>query len=131
MLDSPTPFPYVGSYCLAELDGEHQLARILARRVTPDNEARALIGFPLRDGATGNREVAESELIDASPLTADEEREFHDLDRALFGRTQFRTDRQKRDKARRDALRRRIVFGPILDRLMRFLPAARRPRRAA
>lgn len=131
MLSSPAPFPYVGSYCLAEIDGEHQLARVLARRFSQQGAAFALIGFPLRDGATGNREVAEAELIDATPLTGEEQREFHELDRALYGRTQFRTEKQKREKARRDQLRQRIVYGPILDRLMRFLPRTDTSRRAA
>jgi hypothetical protein len=124
MLASPTPYPYVGSYALLETE-RLELVRVIARRA-----AFALIAFPLRDGASGNMEVPESDLIDATPLTAEEQREFHDLDRHLAGRS-LRTPKQKREAARRDVLRLRIIHGPILLRLLRQMRAQAAMRRAA
>lgn len=131
MLSASTPYPNVGSYALlvdtdANPNTGVELVRILERRVSA-----ALVAFPLRDGASGNKVVAIGDLIDASPLSDSEKREFHDLDRALFGRTQFRTPKQKLDKARRDALHRRILYGPILDRQLRFARARLDPQRKA
>lgn len=119
MLQQQTPFPYVGSYALlidpdARAPQAAELVRIQMRR-----EGEVVVSFPLRDGAAGNKRVDPALLIDATPLTSAEAREFHDLDRALAGRS-LRTPKQKRDKARRDALHQRIVYGPALDRLLRF-----------
>jgi hypothetical protein len=123
----------------------HEHARILERR--PGRQVGAggrsiendffLIALPMRDGAGGNKVVAFSELIDASALTAEEEREFHDLDRAQAGwvgkdgRLIKRLSAgQKAKRARRDSLRSRIIRGPLLDRLLRFARATQQ-RRAA
>jgi L-2-hydroxyglutarate oxidase LhgO len=113
MLHPETPFPYVGSYALLEHEGQNQLVRIVFRR-----EGEVVVGLPLKDGASGNLRVAPDALIDATPLTAEEAREFHDLDRALAGRS-LRTPKQKAMVARRDALRRRMIHAPIVERLLR------------
>lgn len=131
MLSPSTPFPNVGSYALlidsdADPKTGVELVRILERRVSV-----ALVAFPLRDGASGNKVVPVADLIDASPLTDSETREFHDLDRALFGRTRFRTPKQKQDKARRDELHSRVLYGPILDRQLRFVRAREDQQRRA
>lgn len=149
MLTSPAPYPYVGSYCLLEHEGRTQLARIVFRRsartVGEDGRANevgeAVVSLPLRDyerrsggmgepasGASGNLTIDPGQLIDGTPLTIEEEREFHDLDRYLAGRS-LRTPRQKAMKARRDALHRRAIWAPFMQRLMRQLPD--RLRRAA
>lgn len=117
MLSSPTPFPYVGSYALFEHDGAHTLARIVMRR-----EGELVIGLPTVDGASGNLRVTPDRLIDATPLTAAETREFHDLDRQLAGRSPDSLRRSTRLKAmigRRDALKRRLMHAPVMDRLLR------------
>jgi hypothetical protein len=118
MLSPETPFPYVGSYALfvdpdAPPPQADELVRINWRR-----EGFAMVSFPLRDGASGNKTVPFADLIDATPLSSEEAREFHDLDRALFGRS-LRTAKQKREAARRDALRRRTIYAPLLERLLR------------
>lgn len=135
MLNQPAPFPYVGSYALFEDDdGETHLVRIQAKR--PEREGAtdrvfAMISFPLRDGASGNKVVAFDQLADGTPLTREEQREFHDLDRALVGRS-LRTPKQKIAKARRDALKARILAEPILTRLIRQVSGkAARQRQAA
>lgn len=131
MLSPRTPFPQPGSYALYvdPDDGVrrgNELARILERR-----GPFTLIALPLRDGAGGNKVVSQAELIDASPLTIAEEREFHELDRALAGREPRNfSKRQRASAARRDALRTRMIMGPILDRLLRFA-RTRGERRAA
>lgn len=136
MLSPETPFPEIGSYALfidnnraPELQ-EHELVRIQRRW----NSHRGgpffvLVSFPLRDGASGTMVVAEADLIDGTALTREEEREFHELDLALLNRT-IRTAKQRLIKARRDALKDRMLAGPVLDRLLRFARAEQR-RRAA
>lgn len=130
MLNVETPFPYVGSHALFNdpdmpKPQPTELVRILWRR-----EGFAMISFPLRDGASGNKVVPADELIDASPLSGEETREFHDLDRDLIargivavagtsGRPKRLTPRQKALKARRDALKQRMIFAPLMERLLR------------
>jgi hypothetical protein len=123
MLSAPAPFPYVGSYAL-HIDHESgeaapaaELVRIL-NRAWFNGCANALIGFPLRDGASGNRWVAEADLIDPTPLTRDEEREYHDIDRRLLTKVRL-TKKQKLIVARRDRLRQRMIWAPMAERLMR------------
>lgn len=133
MLHPDAPYPYVGSYALLEHEGENQLVRILFRR-----EGEVVVGLPLKEGASGNLRVDPTRLIDATPLTGKEMRDFHNLDRDLAGiearirrwaendepgRCPRMTPRQKAMAERRDALKRRVVFGPILDRLLRVARA--------
>lgn len=117
MLAPETPYPYVGSYAmLVDLDQPGtqaaELVRIQWRRL---NET--VVSFPLRDGAAGTKRVDPEQLIDATPLTPAEAREYHDLDRALAGRS-GRTPKQKAMIARRDALRTRMIYAPVLARLL-------------
>jgi hypothetical protein len=122
MLSSPTPFPYVGSYALIEHEGANTLARIVMRRAD-----EVVVGLPLREGAAGNLRVSPGQLIDATPLSGEETREFHDLDRGLAGRERRNLSKAQRIRAaRRDALRRRIVFAPIMERLLREVGARAR-----
>lgn len=135
MLNQPAPFPYVGSYALFEDDdGDTHLVRIQAKRPAregPTERVFALISFPLRDGASGNKVVAFDQLQDGTALTRAEQREFHDLDRALAGRS-MRTPKQKAAKARRDALRQRMLAEPIMTRMIRQVDAkVARQRKAA
>jgi hypothetical protein len=118
MLIPETPFPHAGSYALLVDPGARppqpaELVRILARETM-----RILVGFPLRDGASGNKAVGKDDLIDASPLTPAEEREYHDLDRELRGR-EIRTPRLKKLQARRAELRVRMIYAPLMARLIR------------
>jgi hypothetical protein len=85
-------------------------------------EGQYVIALPLRDGASGNRAVSPDELIDATPLTGEETREFHDLDRELHGRV-IRSARLKRAKERRDALRLRMIYAPKIADLLRAMRA--------
>jgi hypothetical protein len=117
MLQPPTPYPYAGSYALLEHEGRTQLARILYRR-----EGEFVISLPLKADASGNLRVDPADLIDGTPLTAEETREFHDLDRALAGRS-LRTPKQKRQAARRDALKARLIWSRFLDHKLRELEA--------
>jgi hypothetical protein len=136
MLNQPTPFPYVGSHALAEHEGKTQLVRILAWR--PGTiEDHALVSFPEMDGASGNMVVPRSALIDGTPLTAEEAREFHDLDRELFGkstgpavggdggRTRRLTPRQKARAARRDSLKSRMIWSRFLALQLRRIADAK------
>lgn len=131
MLTPETAFPYVGSYAVyVDLDQpppqRDELVRIQGRRTerTVGEGGRstetgfAMVAFPLRDGASGNKTIAAAELIDGTPLTHDEKRELADLERALFGRS-LTTPKQKRLAARRDALRSRAIWEPHLTRLLR------------
>ena len=82
MLKVPAPFPHVGSYALAELDGAACAVRILAR----DDRARtaliAIVGDP--DAASGNRNVPLAQLADPTPLSAAEQRELRRLENYIF-----------------------------------------------
>lgn len=118
MLSSPAPFPYVGSYCLIEHEGETQLARIVFRR-----EGEAVVSLPLRPDAGGNLAVDPARLVDGTPLTTEEAREYHDLDRALRGAS-GRTKKQKAMIARRDALKSRMIWSRFLERKLRGLDPA-------
>jgi hypothetical protein len=126
MLDAPTPFPNIGSYGLLIDEDEPapqaaELVRIIACRFDGDGAAIALLSFPLREGARGNKEVPLDALIDATPLTIEEQREFHDLDRQLFGRTSFRSKGLKAKEERRETLKRRILWGPFFDRKLKAM----------
>src|SRR4051812_41677412 len=110
MLSHETPYPYVGSYALYS-DPEQpyppptELVRVQWRR-----EGFAMVSFPLRDGAAGNKVVAFAELIDGTALDAGEQREFHDLDRLIRGRQPADLSKTQRAKAkRRDALKNRMI----------------------
>lgn len=118
MLVPDATYPYPGSYALYE-DPDRpypqptELVRIMWR-----SERLTSVSFPLRPGAGGNKAVPADQLLDATPLTREEQREFHDLDRALFGRS-LRTRRQQAMKARRDALHRRTIWAPFMAGLLR------------
>lgn len=132
MLKTPAPYPYVGSYALLETDDREsprtELVRIVFRRfahvVGEDGhavaQALAVVAFPLRDGASGNREVPEDQLIDGTPLTSAEKRILADLDREL-ARRKVRNQRQQYLAGRRDRLKQRAVYAPLLERKLREL----------
>jgi hypothetical protein len=133
MLDAPTPFPTIGSYALLidqdqPAPQEAELVRIIGCRFPKDGPV-ALLAFPLREGASGNKEVPLASLTDATPLSIEEQREFHVLDRELFGRT-IRTQKQKEKEARRTELKRRTLWGPFFNKALREM-RARRQRFAA
>jgi hypothetical protein len=79
-------FPYPGSYALhVDLDLQPpqpcELVRIQWRR-----QGFAAVAFPLREDGEPTKVVAESDLLDATPLDADERRELADLQRLLKDR---------------------------------------------
>lgn len=144
MLSTPAPFPHVGSFALfidTNLPATHQraeLVRIIRRGFTgrPSSgaklDAEIAIAFPNRVGASGNMVVAETDLIDATPLDKAEERELTDLLRDLRGRVSPREGaavggdgrhtktkplsqslKAKADRA--DALRKRQIYSVILE----------------
>lgn len=117
MLKVPAPFPQVGSYgLLVDLNQpppqSAELVRIMRR---DDFRGQVSVAFPLRAGACGNRIVAASELIDATPLTKAEERELTDLQRHLVGRTRM-TPKLRAMNTRAHDLKARQIFGIILER---------------
>lgn len=129
MLSTPAPFPHVGSFALFEdpnliaADRRAELARIIGTRLvgegkTVDSElARAsiaIVAFPNRLGASGNRTVPLADLIDATPLTKAEEREMHDIQRSLTGRDRL-TKKQRQKATRAAALRKRSIYAVILN----------------
>lgn len=126
MLSPATPFPAVGSYALFEDPNlprgqrRTELVRILERGAHV-----VLVSFPLREGAGGNRRVALADLIDGTPLTAEEKREEFDLYRQIFGRDRL-TPKQKEKKARHEALRGRQIWSGCLQRKMDELAALQR-----
>src|SRR3954463_8526147 len=106
MLSPATNFPYPGSYALfADPDLPYpqpaELVRIMWRRVDSDGRGFVAVSFPLRDGAGGNKVVPAGDLIDATELTPEDAREFHDLDRALFGREPRNLSKRQRARAAR------------------------------
>jgi hypothetical protein len=134
MLNQETSFPYVGSYALFEDRDQPrpatELVRIIGRRNTRDGE-ETLVSFPLRDGASGNRAVPFAELIDATPLTNAEEREFHELDRLIAGRPPSDLSRSLRAKAkRRNALKARLIWSRFMAQKLRDLRAREQLRAA-
>lgn len=87
MLKTPTPFPHVGSFALLidkTLPAEQQraeLVRIMRRDPgcfdgSPSKLRNVAVAFPLRVGASGNRLVFAEDLIDGTPLTRAESREW-------------------------------------------------------
>lgn len=118
MLKAETPYPYVGSYgLLVDMDEPApqscELVRILWRR-----EDHVAVSFPLRDDARGTKRVDPADLIDATALNDVERAEMFELERMLAHGT-LRSKTQQRQRARRDALRRRNIHAPILKRLLR------------
>lgn len=117
MLSSATAFPQVGSYALYEDpelprgDRRPELVRILELGATV-----ALVAFPLREGrASGNKRLPLADLLDGTPLTAQEKREEVELFRQVTGKDRL-TPRQKQLKVRHDALRARMIWSGCLQR---------------
>lgn len=138
MLDGATEFPNVGSYALLlspappaqhrqagdpnqeEVTGP-QLVRIL--RFNPQLSTDAFVSLPLREGASGNRTVPFSQIVDATPLSGAEGKEMCDLGRELKGqRVRDRATKQ----ARFDALKQRAVYAPLLALQLRRLAEIKR-----
>lgn len=118
MLTPETPFPYPGSYALhTDLDlpapQPTELVRIQWRRVDSEGRGFVAVSFPMRNGASGNKVVPADAVVDATELSAEEQREFHQLDRGLRGRS-GRTKRQKAEIARRDALKERMIWSRFI-----------------
>lgn len=106
MLNTPAPFPQVGSYALIEEEGSNQLVRILAK----DQAGSATVSFPLRPGASGTKTVPTAKLLDGTPLTDGERREMNELERG-GGRRRSAIQRLK-------AFRSRDIHSAILGRLL-------------
>lgn len=116
MLSPATPFPQVGSYGLYQdptlppAERISELVRILELGATV-----ALVAFPLRDGAGGNKRVPRGDLLDGTPLDSAEKKEHAELFGLLLNRTN-RTPKQKAQKARHDALANRAIWSGCLQR---------------
>ena len=133
MLACPTPFPMTGSYALfvdtdrplAEQRAE--LARIMRRNfhrhVKINGAARewetVAITLPLRDGASGNRVVEMSDLIDATALTSAERGELDALRRDIANRPRIGPSKIHRAHA----LGERDTWAPVMAREMAKLGA--------
>ena len=128
MLKVASPFPQVGSYALAEIDGETLLARIigLSGRQS-DATAEATISLPARRYiASGNVTLPLADLIDGTPLTPEEEAELKALE-ATVPAGPSRSAKVKKQQARYAALRLRSINSVTLANLM---AAAQRQRAA-
>lgn len=120
MIKSPAAFPFPGSYALHVVAGTPELVRVLEwigpqGRVPFEDDATALVAFPLRIGASGNTQVPLATLIDATPLDADERQELSALEAKLAGSKRPR----KADLARELQLRSRDVQSTVLEKLIR------------
>jgi len=137
MLAPDATYPYPGSYALLiDLDLPYpqptELVRIMWRRVDNAGRGFVAVSFPMRDGASGNKVVPTDRLIDGTPLTGEETREFHDLDRALDDRNPRNFSKRQRAKAaRRDALKQRMIWVPCLAKQLRNLRQRAEQRQAA
>lgn len=115
MIKSPAQFPFPGSYALHVVAGEPQLVRIL-EWIGPQTEGGAvvLVTYPLRTGASGNSQLPLAELIDATPLDANERIELAKLEEGLHGQSKPRRLRL----AREAELRGRAVQWQVLEKLI-------------
>lgn len=126
MLKVPTEFPQVGSYALFVditlplAQQRAELVRIMRRPTICERGGDVAISFPLRTGASGSMIVPEDALIDATPLTKAEEREMHDISRALSGRDKL-TNKQRVMKARGEDLRDRHIMSAVMEIELRKL----------
>lgn len=115
MIQAETPFPHVGSYALfvdpAQPVGMQRAELV---RIQRRDDEEASVSFPLRVGASSNKVVALGQLIDGTPLTADEKREHADLERHLTGRTRL-TPKLKAMALRSERLRKRAIYSIILE----------------
>ncbi|MGZ8286647.1 MAG: hypothetical protein ACXW27_08685 [Allosphingosinicella sp.] len=68
MLNTPSPFPQVGSWALLETLGELQAARV----VEAPADGMAKVSLPARPSASGSVGIEMDRLQDATPLTAAE-----------------------------------------------------------
>jgi len=139
MLSSPTPFPQVGSYALLPVDpvsglavgADHKaatthLARIIALApvggLAVGADRQATVSLPLVPGSSGTRSVALGELIDPTPLTAEERRELDELCTrclaAASGGLDPMRNLSKRQRARFDELSSRAARAATLERLL-------------
>jgi hypothetical protein len=128
MIREPASFPFPGSWALYSLGG-----RWMAVRLQLVRDGEAMLSIPSHYGvASGNRRVALAELMDPTPLSADERAEMEALRRAVAGRKRPR----KSDVARVDALQHRELHARMLaDQLAklnpRYVPEAAAARWAA
>lgn len=137
MLAPDATYPYPGSYALLnDLDlpapQPTELVRIMWRRVDATGRGFVAVSFPMRDGASGNKVVPAETLIDGTPLTTEEQREYHDLDRALGDRDPRNFSKRQRVRAaRRDALKQRMIWVPFLAERLRDMRQRAEQRKAA
>lgn len=132
MLKARQPFPQAGSYALYEGEGAQEPARLL-NLLRGDYVQISLVERP---EASGYRTVRMADLVEADPLGAVERNEMRVLSAKLHGRKRPRArDVAKRtefdaDLARHEALRRRDIHAPILDRLLDQIEQREKARRA-
>lgn len=139
MLRTPAPYPHVGSFAafidtdIADASQRRaELVRIAGRSLELEGDGdtfrqveHAFITFPLRTGSSGSRTVPLSLLIDATPLTREEERELHDIELALKGRL-CRTKREREANERARALKERLLYSQLMAPELKRLDALQR-----
>lgn len=115
MIKSPAAFPFPGCYALHVVAGAPDLVRII-EWVGPqaENGTTVLVSYPLRRGASGNSQVPVAELIDATPLSANERIELARLEVGLAGKARSK----KLHLAREAQLRTRWVNSEVRQRLI-------------
>ncbi len=114
MLKPAAEFPHPGSYGLLvddTLPVSQQRAELV--RLLEVGCQVALVAFPLRFGAHGNRRVALAELKDGTPLTKGEERELADLQRHLHGRDRL-TPKMREQAKRAEQQRQRAIWSMVM-----------------
>lgn len=116
MLSTPTEYPHVGSYALyidPSLPIGQQRAELV--RIQRRDDERVWVSFPLRIGASGNKILDLSQLIDATPLDAAEKKEHAEIEAHLRGRETVRATPRLREMVRRsEDLRKRAIFSMLL-----------------
>ncbi len=130
MLSTPATYPHVGSFALY-IDADRpmpraELVRIMrldAASLIPPAPYRATIAFPNRVGSSGNKTVPMTDLIDATPLSKEEERELTDGQRDLRGRGAELSRRLRAVKLRTEALRSRQLSSIILEHELNIMRA--------
>lgn len=115
MLNTPAPFPEVGSWALCERLGVLEAVRIVDRA---DSVGLVGISFPTVPSSSGAFRTLPERLVDATPLTPEEGAEFDALAAYLQGLEQP----ERSTKAPRfEALRLRIRHArQLVDRLHRI-----------
>lgn len=123
MLRIAALFPHPGSFALfvdTMLPVAQQRAELVRIQRRYEHKAlgsvfdMAAVSFPLRQGASGSKAVLADDLIDGTPLNAEERKEHAILENHLRGRERL-TPRLKEMLKAAEKLRQRAIFSMVLE----------------